>query len=103
MENVLIACIPSILTGIFLAYFNGRQKKRERYEDERAAARKKESLLHLELQNATAKLALASAVALKRGKANGEVEEGVAAFNAANEKYRAFLREQAVCHLQEKE
>ena len=38
-------------------------------------------------------------MALKRGKANGEVEEGIVAYEAARKKYLAFLNEQAAEHL----
>ena len=66
-------------------------KKREEHEE----ARKKESLLLLELNMASAKLSYAVAMAIKRGTPNGEVEEGIKAYKEAKEKYYHFLNEQA--------
>ena len=84
-----------------MAYFNRLQKKRDEKADKRAEARKNESLLALELQMATAKMAFAAAVAIKRGVANGEVEEGITSYNSAKRKYLNFLNEQAANHLTE--
>jgi len=99
IEALLAALLPSLCVSIFMAIFNKRQKQREKEVDERANARKKESLLALDMQMATAKLAYATAMALKRGHANGEVEEGIASYQTAREKYLHFLNEQAADHL----
>lgn len=48
---------------------------------------------------ATAKMAFSTAVALKRGYANGEVEEGVEAYENAKKRYVDFLNKQATEHL----
>ncbi len=93
------ALLPSLIVSLVMAVINRRQKKRERAEDALAEARREESLLHLNLQMATAKLAYATAMALKRGKANGEVEEGVEAYEEAKRAYTAFLNKQATEHL----
>ena len=82
-----------------MAFFTRAQKRRDEETDERAKARQKESLLALELNMSTAKLSYATAVALKRGHANGEVEEGIKAYNEAKKKYVDFLNEQANEHL----
>lgn len=71
--------------------------------DQRAAARKQETLLALDLQMATAKLSFATAMAIKRGRPNGEIEEGVDAFESAKKRYLDFLNEQAASHLLDKE
>lgn len=99
IEALLAALLPSLCVSIFMALFNKRQKAREKEVDERAEARKKESLLALDMQMATAKLAYATAMALKRGHANGEVEEGISSYQTAREKYLHFLNEQAADHL----
>lgn len=93
------AVMPSLIVSVFMACFNRRQKKRDEELDKRAAARKRESLLALDLQMATAKMAFATAVAIKRGKTNGEVEEGIEAYEDARKKYLSFLNEQATDHL----
>jgi hypothetical protein len=99
MEQLFIAVLPSVVVGIFMAWFNHAQKVREKLADKRAEARKNESLLALELQMATAKMAFATAIAIKRGVANGEVEEGIEAYDSARNKYYSFLNEQAKEHL----
>ena len=93
------AAIPSVLCGVFMAWFNRQQRRKDAHIERRAEARRKESLLSLELQMATAKLSFATAIAVKRGRANGEVEEGIAAYEAARKKYLTFLNEQAAEHL----
>lgn len=75
-------------------YIQRMQKKRDEKEEGRARARRTETKLLLDLQMATAKLAYAVAMALKRGTPNGEVEEGVKAYEEAVEEFREFEREQ---------
>lgn len=99
IETFLAAVLPSLLVGVFMALFNSRQKKREAKTDARAEARKQESLLALEMQMATAKMAYATAMALKRGHANGEVEDGIVSYEEARKKYLRFLNEQATDYL----
>ncbi|MBQ4047312.1 MAG: hypothetical protein IJC93_02960 [Clostridia bacterium] len=96
---LLSAMIPSLVCGILLALFGRRQSRKDAAVEQRAAARKKESLLSLEMNMASAKLSYAIAMAIKRGTPNGEVEEGVEAYEAAKHKYLTFLNEQATAHL----
>lgn len=99
MTTILFTALPSLLVGLFLAAFERAQKKRDADAAGRAAARREESLLALDLQMATAKMAFATAVAIKRGHANGEVEEGIRAYEEAKKHYVDFLNRQATDHL----
>lgn len=90
----LVGLLPSIITGCIMFYIQRMQKKRDEKEEDRAKARRTETKLLLDLQMATAKLAYAVAMALKRGTPNGEVEEGVKAYEEAVEEFREFEREQ---------
>lgn len=99
LEALFLAILPSLLVSIIMAVINTRWKKREKELDERAEARKKESLLSLELLMAVGKMSSATAIAVKRGHANGEVEEAMEAFSQAKGKYLNFLNEQATDHL----
>ena len=106
IAKLISALLPSLIVSLVMAVINRRQKRREAAQDAREAAqdaraeaRKQESLLHLNLQMATAKLSYATAMALKRGKANGEVEEGVDAYEEAKSEYYSFLNQQATEHL----
>lgn len=99
LDALFNAILPSLIVAIVMAVVNHRWKKREAVTDARANARKRESLLSLELQMAIAKMSYAVAMAFKRGHANGEVEEAVDAYSKAKEKYVNFLNEQASDHL----
>ena len=104
METILtfvVGLIPTILTGVVLYYFQRRQKRRDDVYDKRSEARKCESLLLLDLQMATAKLSYACAMAIQRGEPNGEIEDGVAAYEEAKKRYTSFLNKQAKEHLME--
>ena len=87
------AVLPSLIVAVILYKFNKDMKKREVEIEERAKLRKKESLLALKMQMANGKLAYANAMALKRGKPNGEVEEGVAAYEEVKKEYYNFINE----------
>ena len=97
--DTLLAIVPSLIVGVFMACFNKSQKKREKKIDHQSDVRRKECLLQLEIQAATADLARATAIALKRGTANGEVEEGLSAYAVAKAKYYKFLNTQAIDHI----
>ena len=107
----LVAALTSVLVGITvgigLACFNRKLNRhdqaRQKHEQEtnaRAELRKRESFLSLELQMAIAKMSFATATALRNGHSNGEVDEGIKAYEAAKEKYLGFLNAQARDYLQ---
>ena len=100
MVSFLLGLCPSIITGIIAYYLQRGQKRRDEQAEEHAEARKKESLLALDLNMANAKLSYACAMAIKRGKPNGEVEEAVEAYEEAKAAYYRFLNEQAKERLQ---
>lgn len=95
----IVSILPTVLVSIFLFYFERKQKKRDEAETKRTKARKQETLLSLEMQMASNKLSYATAMALKRGHANGEVEEGIEAYESAKKKYFAFLNMQSIEYL----
>lgn len=96
---MMIAALPSLLVGVVLAFFTRAQTKRDKTSEALRQARREETQLALEMQMATAQLSYATAMALKRGHANGEVEVGVAAYKQAKARYVAFLNRQAAEHL----
>lgn len=96
----LLGLLPSLITGITMYYFQRRQNKKDKEMLNIAEARRQDTKLALEMSFAHSKLTYACAMAIKRGKANGEVEEGVEAFEEAKGKYLKFLNEQATEHLQ---
>ena len=102
MNGLLIyiaGLLPAIISAVVAFYVQRRQKKRDKDMERHAEARKREAHLSLEMQMATAKLAYAVAMAVKRGTPNGEVEEGIEAYNAAKKNYLEFINEQAAEHI----
>ena len=97
--SYLVGLIPAVVTGSVLFYAQRAQKKRDTAVADHTQARKEEAMLSLELQMATAKLAYSVAMAIKRGEPNGEVEEGIKAYETAKSKYYRFLSEQAEKYL----
>lgn len=89
----IISAVFSVIAGITLFYLQRTQRKNDKKDEARAKTRQKEIKLMLDLQMATAKLSYATAMAMKRGKANGEVEEGIEAYNLALEDFQEFERE----------
>lgn len=98
--TIIMAVVPSLLTGTVLFYFQRRQKRRDAQTDDRAAKRRVESLLSLDVQIATLKLSEATAIAVQHGEINGEMTEAREACTKAKEAYYRFLNTQAVENLQ---
>lgn len=107
MRQLAWSCAPGLIVGVVLAVWNARQKRLEeerkaeakRMEHERREAenaRVKSETLRIALVVATAKLSYAVAMAVKRGHPNGEIEEGIEAYNQSLEQFREFEREQLV-------
>lgn len=107
MTQLAWTCAPGLIVGVVMAVWNARQKRAE--EDRKAEAKRverehreaeearvKSETLRIALVLATAKLSYAVAMAMKRGHPNGEIEEGIEAYNASLERFRAFEREQLV-------
>ena len=93
LHQVFWAVVPSIFVGIVMAYWNGRQKKRDQEQLQREKDRIKSEKLRISLLVSTAQLSYAVAMAWKRGKPNGEVEVGVEAYNRAMDEFREYERE----------
>ena len=88
------AALPSLVVGVFMAIWNARQKKYTDAERQRELDRLRAEALEISLLVATAQLSYAVAMAIKRGTANGEVEEGIEQYQRAMGKFREFEREQ---------
>ena len=77
------------------------QQKRDEATEARAKQRAKEGRLQLAMIAANSELTIGVAMALKNGHANGEVEKGLEAVQAANKEYTKFLEEVALDHMNE--
>lgn len=88
--DYLIKLLPSIITGLFLFYWQRAQAQRDSENEEKETLRDEAEEIDREINSATMELAYATACALKRGKANGEVEKAIDAYNAAKKRQEDF-------------
>ena len=99
LEAFWTAMLPSLCVSAIMMVFAGRQSRRERRMQNRMLVQKRSEQVQLDLTLATAKLAYAAAMAVKNGKPNGEVEEGIAQYKAAMANFKQFERELfEICH-----
>lgn len=92
--SLCTAMLPSLIVSIIMLRYERRQKKRDDKNDRREQDRIKSERVRIDLLVAAADLSYACAMALKRGKANGEVEDGVMSYNKAMDKFHDFERDQ---------
>ena len=88
--------LPSVFTGLLMFYWQRRQGKKDEESRHRADIRKKEMQLTMQMQNAVMELSVGTALAVKNGKANGEMEEGLDACGKAKKAYYTFINRQAI-------
>ena len=98
----IITIIQTAFISMLVFYLQRKQKDSDIKAEERAKAIKEETILQLEMSMANNKLSYAVAMAMKRGKANGEVEEAIEAYEKAKANFYKFMNEQAIEHLKEK-
>lgn len=92
--QLLWAVLPSVIVGIVMALFNRRQKKHTDAAEKKELAKVEYENLQLNLLVATAQLSYATAMAIKRGTPNGEMEVAIKQYEKAMGKFRAFERAQ---------
>lgn len=90
-----ITAAASLTCSVILLVLQTINNARAKRAEERDEQQKRESRLSLKMVMANNKLSYAVAMAVKRGKPNGEVEEAVQAFLDAKKEYEDFLREVA--------
>lgn len=76
-----------------------REKEQERRREERLAQERRAVLLQLKMIDAGNVLSHACAMALKRGRANGEVEAAEKMYADCRKAYADFMQQAAVEHL----
>ena len=86
------AIAPGIITGIVLAFWNRREKRRETETTRQETDRLESEMMRIDLEVATAQLSYAVAMAVKRGQPNGEMEVAICQYERAMEKFRKFER-----------
>lgn len=105
MTEIICGIVAAAAT-VICAVIGAQSKKRDEAitaqnakAEQRAEQRAKEGRLQLAMISANTKLTIGVAMALKHGHANGEVEDGLKAVEAANAEYEKFLTEIAIDHL----
>ena len=93
--GVLFNVIQTIAIAMIIWYWQKRQSKRDVEYRKQEEARRQEFMLSMEMNLASAKLTKAVAIAYKRGRLNGELDEGLEAFEVAKGNYLKFLNAQA--------
>ncbi len=94
VTEIFFALLPSLLVSLYMAFFNRRIAKRDKYSESLDEARRQSDQLKLSLLMATAQLSYAVAVAIRRGHPNGEIEEAAEQYNEALAAFREFERVQ---------
>ncbi len=100
--SVIVGIVQTIAISMLLFYFQAKLKKRESESEKREEARKTEARLSMRLEMACGKLALGCAVALERGRANGEIKEAKKEFEEVKKEYLEFLNSEAFDNLNKK-
>ena len=76
MEGIITAFVTPIITALVVWFI-------ERSRDEKDSLKEEAEQVNYEINAATMELAYATAMAVKRGKANGEVENAIKAYDIA--------------------
>lgn len=90
-----ISAITSIGVAIFLFYFYRQQNKRDCEAEKKALARAKEGYLIMLSVDAIGSLAYATAIAVKKGEINGEMDPAISKYQKVSEELEVFIKEQA--------
>lgn len=93
IETLISAILPSLCVSVTMMFFNRRQTKKDRAEAKQLEQGRKSERLQLSLLLASAKLSYAVASAVKNGRVNGEMEEGMKQYEAAMNEFKQFERD----------
>lgn len=86
------AIFPGIVVGIVMSFWTKGQKKKEMFHDKKEKDQIKYDTMRLDLIVATAQLSYATAMAIKRGTPNGEMEAAIEKYEKAMSSFREYER-----------
>lgn len=86
--------VGGIISGIVLRRIDKMEKRQEKRQDGRDAARKEESVLVISGLKAVGHLSEATALALKRGHVNGEMDTALDYYKDYNDGLSSYLLKQ---------
>ena len=105
MNNYMVTAVLSVMQTITVSMviflLQRKRDKREEEKENRVKMREEEARLGMKLSMATGKLAFGCAVALERGRANGEIKEAKKEWEEVKKEYLDFLNKEAFEHLRE--
>lgn len=84
------------MSAVIVAVISKRIKTENDRFEKRAELRSQESRLILDMIHANMKLSVGTAMAIKNGHCNGELQAGLEAVTDCNEKYNRFLQQIAI-------
>lgn len=84
MIDYFFNLLPAIVTGLFLYYWQRAQRKHDDVKEDIEQVNR-------EVNAATMELAYATAIAVERGKTNGELKEAKEAYNKATKDQRELM------------
>lgn len=87
----LVGIIPSTVAAVTAYQINRKSDRRYEEQKQQAMDRAEASQIQMEMLTATASLSYACAMALKRGRPNGEVEDAVAEYAIAKKNYLEYI------------
>jgi len=109
MDHIVMEILMFVVTGfatplvVGISLHRYEKKNDKQYEEvnSRSKLRQHEGQLSMRMQMATASLAYSSAIALKRGHANGEVEAAIEEYDEARKAYFDFINNEHVVYMDE--
>ena len=91
---IIISIISSIISGLIIYFLKRYFDKKEAKDNKKEELKKKESILILKSIDAIGKLTYANSIAVRDGKTNGELKEGLKAYNDVKKDMYEYLLEQ---------
>ena len=95
----IICAVISSFSAVMVALLSKRIQTENSKIEKRSELRSQESRLILDMIHANIKLSVGTAMAIKNGHCNGELNAGLEAVNSCNEKYNRFLQQIAIDEL----
>lgn len=97
--TIIAAVLPSVVSGLFFLLINRKISRADKRREDNDSCREKSQILILKSLGAAIALGEAEAVAIKNGKANGEMKAALEYAKNVKHEQRDFLAEVAAKNL----
>ena len=91
---IIISIASSIVSGLVIYFLKKYFDKKEAKDNKKEELKRKENILILKSIDAIGKLTYANSIAVRDGKTNGELKEGLKAYNDVKKDMYDYLLEQ---------